>query len=193
MKKQTKLRIVLFSLIMLLLFLVSCATKPAEKEVAWNYVQTNPTEFAKWCKERFPNVITKVIPGKKEMVIDTVLVKGDSIPCPTPTNPNAKIKVPDKVVTTASEKCTPDTIQIADTRDVQIANDKLKKAEENTEYWLNSYNQQVDQYNKLLKENKDLVDENSSLKVSKNTAWWITGILSGLIILFFIYRIFIRK
>lgn len=193
MKKQTKLRIVLFSFIMLSLFLVSCATKPTEKEAAWNYVQTNPTEFAQWCNERFPNVITKVIPGTKETVIDTVLVKGDSIPCPTPTNPNAKIKVPDKMVTTASEKCTPDTIQIADTRDLQIAYDKLKKAEENTEYWLNSYNQQVDQHNKLLNENKDLVDENSSLKVSKSTAWWITGILGGLIVLFFIYRIFIRK
>ncbi len=195
MKPHHRFRILLFISAMITLFLCSCATKPTEKEIAWNYIQTHPTEFAEWSKERFPNVITKVIPGKKEIVYDSIFLPGEVIPCPEPTelNPTPFIKVPDRYIQTQSEKCTPEIIEKADGRDLQLANDKVKKAESDLEYCKNNYNNQIDLYNVLLDENKKLVNENSDLKVSKSTAWWITWILVGLISLFFIYRIFLKK
>lgn len=195
MRKSFKTRLGTFLIIFSTLLLFSCATKPTEKEKAWSYVQTHPTEFAQWCIERFPNVITRVVPGKKEIVHDSVLVPGEIIPCPPPSadNPIPSVKVPDKYIPTTSEKCTSDTIFQTDTRDLKLANDKLRKAEQDIEYWKNQALDFQDKNIELRDEYKVLVDENAELKTSKNTAWWITGLLSSLILLFFIYRIFIKK
>lgn len=192
MKPHQKFRIILFISAMFTLLMFSCATKPTEKDIAWKYVQTNPTDFAEWCKERFPNVITEYIPGTREIIPLEILVPGDSIPCPKPsdTNPAPYVKVPDKTIAVTTEKCTPDTIKIADTRDLQIANDKVKKAEQDREWWKNQYHDQVDLYNKELATNKKLSDDNATLKVERNTGYWIAGVLFLVICFFILFKVF---
>ncbi len=134
MKKQTKFRVGLFVIIMSSLLLFSCATKPqeTEKEIAWRYVNLNPGEFAQWSKERFPSIVTEVIPGEIKYIPDSIFVKGDTIPCPeaTENNPKPTVTIPDKYIPITKQECTPGTIKETDSRDLAIRDEDNRKLRE---------------------------------------------------------------
>lgn len=178
MRNNIPQRLILFITILLTLTLWSCAS---QKKKAWNYVQTNPTEFAEWCKERFPVTTTKYVPGKKEIIIDSVFIPGETIECPEPTieNPKPKIKTKDKYIPTEKEKCTPDTIYQTDTREIQIYTNQIRD--------LKKLNNECEISNKNLSKKYLETKEDLVKKTSTQYYGWIA--FGGLLTLIIVFKI----
>ncbi|WP_314058663.1 hypothetical protein [Empedobacter brevis] len=181
MRYNISKRMILFFTILLALTLWSCAS---QKKKAWNYVQTNPTEFAEWCKERFPNTTTKYIPGKKEIIIDSVFIPGETIECPEPTieNPKPSVKTKGKYIPTEKEKCTPDTIYQTDTREIQIYTNRIAD--------LNKSNSECEISNKEL--SKKYLETNEYL-VKKTSTQYYGWVAFGLILTILIFYKLIKS
>lgn len=99
--------IILWLLMIILAFtLPGCSGKKGYEK----YKRNHPEVLAKDCAEKFPPVI-RFLPGKTDTIPgDTIIVKGDSIPCPDGT----KIKQPDKSVICPPSFTRVDTITVTD-------------------------------------------------------------------------------
>lgn len=153
---------------------MSCAS---QKDKAWNYVQTSPTEFAEWCQERFPLVQTQYIPGKKEIIFDSILVPGETLECPEPTllNPKPIVKTEDKYIPIQTEKCTADTIKSIDTREIQIKQNEIFQLRNKVEDLNKKLEEQTDQKNNL----QESLSKNKSTKFY---GWIAFAFLGGILI-----------
>lgn len=180
MRNNILQKLTLFSFIIITLILWSCAS---QKKKAWNYAQTNPTEFAEWCKERFPIVTTKYVAGKKEIIKDSILVPGETIECPKPTieNPKPKIKTQDKYLPTEKEIWTPDTVFQTDTREIQIYSNQISE--------LKKLNLECENDSKKIsKDNISLQSELSKKKSTQYYGWVAFGTLITILVLYKVFK-----
>lgn len=130
------------TLIIVLLLFVSCQNK---QKIAERYYNENRKELADKCKLEFPTIPIEIIKGDTIYKEREVLVKGDSIECPTPTpgKPNPFVKCPDVKVKETTKYVT-DTIRVKDMAEVysyevtiKEQSDKIKKLEKDSQYkWM---------------------------------------------------------
>jgi hypothetical protein len=114
--------------------LVSCASENRQRADAIQFYRTHPQEFATFCNDKFPPEL-KYIQGKSMIKIDTLIVKGDSIPCKG-VNPITgfsfyldKVKAPDAKIINRNELKV-DTFYVENTKRVEVLrneNNELSK------------------------------------------------------------------
>lgn len=114
MKKDLLLLLGWLLIFVAALFVSSCTT---ERKVN-NWLKTHPKEASGICKERFPPIV-KYLPGIPQHFRDTVITKGDSIPCPKDAKGKiVKVKCPD-VKSVKDSIIRTDTIQYENTAKIE--------------------------------------------------------------------------
>lgn len=112
-------------IILWVLMLILAITSPGctGKRGYEKYKRNNPVLFAADCSKTFPSVI-RYLPGKTDTIPgDTIIVKGDSVPCPDGT----KVKQPDKSVICPPSFTRVDTITVTDSALLYVLHSNINR------------------------------------------------------------------